>query len=257
MSRRFLIVWCFACAISFLTAGCGDDSADLANEDGLRFVIFDSADRSEYEPGVRVFGQDDQMELDSTAEFECKTGSLDLEQVRVAAFCQCLATLAEFLNADFAGDKTDDSTNVAKSSTSCHIGNFYVDTRTVLTEEEKSNLQRNRTCRSTTTISDGGSLSIVVRTTSEHDAKTGDSFESDVDMPLGFTVEKLLESLTNSGVSLEILYEQAEFDGFPMNSSARGSSDSKDVVSSVRQLLAKKGGICRYTVCIIFRKKGN
>lgn len=242
-------------AILCFFAGCGNDNADSANEDGLRFVIYGLADGSEYESEVRVFNQEDKMVLDSTAEFECKTGSLDLEQVRVAAFCQCLGKLAEFLCSEYRidQDEDDDSANITRASTSGRIGNFYIDKRVVNMEEE----HRTR-LRSTTKISDGGDLSVVIRTTHVYDERKDEvSFESDVDIPLGFTVEEFQGLLSNSGVSIDIMYEQAGFDGFPMNSSARFSSDSKDVVSSVRQLLAKNGGNCRYMVRIHFRQKGN
>ena len=256
MSRRFLIVWGFAGAISLLTAGCGNDNADSANEDGLRFVVYGSTDGSESESGVRVFSQEDKMELDSTAEFECQTGSLDLEQVRVAAFCECLATLASFLNAEDINEESDGSTSVTKMSTSCRIGDFQVDSRCAWTKEKLPS-RRTRIRRSKTKISDGGDISVVIRTTSKHDTVAGDSIESDVDMPPGFTVEKFLGLLSKSGASFDTLYEQIEFEGLDLNRSMRVSPDSKDVVSLVKQLLAKNGGTCRYKVCIHFRPRGN
>lgn len=256
MINRMSFVCALAGVVLCFCAGCGNDSADSENEDSLCFVIYDSADRLEYEPGVRVFSQEDKMELDSTAEFECETGNLDLEQVRVAAFCQCLAALAGFLNAEIFAEESGDCTNDIKTSTSCRIGAFQIDSMSAETTE-KTPSRRTQIHSSETMISDGGDISVVIRTFSEHDTVEGDSIESEVDMPLGFTVEKFLGLLSKSGASFDILYEQIEFESFDLNRSMRVSPDSKDVVSLVKQLLAKNGGTCRYKVCIHFRPRGN
>lgn len=248
MIVRMLLWWCFVVMTSFLLTGCGNDKDGTKPGETLSFIVCGSADVAETSEGVRVLAED-KGRFVSTGVFTCQTGSFNLEQVRVAALGQCAAFFAGFFGEDVKEDKEGNAT-ITTAHASHKIGRAQVDSdyHNISKRLNPSHKVSNTTLSTKIACDDGLVVSTCVNRT--HDSISGDSLVSQINMPSGFSLEKLEKMFENDKVKMRVLSEYAEFKGLSEKDIAQISRDAKDVLPAVKRLLSVKGGICEYKVVL-------
>lgn len=237
-----------------LMIGCGDGKKEIVSADAANFLVYGSTKDTVRDEGVQILKDENQTRIVSTGAFVCQTGSFSLEQVRVAALGQCMAHVSSFLGDD-VNESTDGDVTTTFSHASHNIGRLLVDTRSTHASKrlKPSHKVRNESVK--TKITNNGESVIVTRMDRVHDSISGDSVVAQINMPSGFSVEKVVELFANSGVKVQVLSEYVEFKGLPPKEIAQVSHDVEEVVPAVKRLLSVKGGICEYKVVLDVRLK--